>query len=43
VPFPPGLEARYLPGPEYVRAQIDFLIDSGRLPTPWWETEGLGA
>ncbi|MBA2578979.1 MAG: alpha-ketoacid dehydrogenase subunit beta [Euzebyaceae bacterium] len=43
VPFPPELEARYLPGPDYVRAQIDTLLDSGRLPVPWWETEGLGA
>jgi pyruvate dehydrogenase E1 component beta subunit len=41
VPFSEALERRYLPNPEYLRSQIDKLVDTGHRPTPWWEEEGL--
>jgi pyruvate dehydrogenase E1 component beta subunit len=37
VPYAGGLEARYLPGPEYVATQIDALVSQGRPPLPWWK------
>jgi pyruvate dehydrogenase E1 component beta subunit len=36
VPYNGGLEARYLPNPPYVAAQIDAVVASGRAPAPWW-------
>lgn len=42
VPFATELEARYLPGPEYVRRQVSTLIETGRKPLHWWEEQGLG-
>lgn len=36
VPFNIELERRYIPSSEYVAAQVAELIDSGRVPTPWW-------
>ena len=37
VPYAGGLEARYLPSPEYVATQIDALVSQGRPPLPWWK------
>ena len=36
VPYNGGLEARYLPNPPYVAAQIDALVSTGRAPQAWW-------
>ena len=37
VPYAGGLEARYLPSPEYVATQIEALVSQGRPPLPWWK------
>ena len=37
VPYNGTLEARYLPSPEYVAAQIDALVTTGRAPQAWWK------
>jgi len=37
VPYNGALEARYLPSPEYVTAQIDSLVSNGRAPRAWWK------
>ena len=37
VPYNGGLEARYLPNPSYVTAQIDALVSTGRAPQAWWK------
>lgn len=37
VPYNGTLEARYLPNPEYVAAQIDALVTTGRAPQAWWK------
>ena len=37
VPYGRELEQRYLPSAEYVNTQIESLLDSGAVPTPWWE------
>lgn len=37
VPYAEALEARFLPGAEYVRGQIDELVKTGRRPQPWWQ------
>jgi pyruvate dehydrogenase E1 component beta subunit len=37
VPYNGGMEARYLPSPGYVAAQVDALVSSGRRPLPWWK------
>jgi pyruvate/2-oxoglutarate/acetoin dehydrogenase E1 component len=37
VPFTIELERRYLPSSEYVVAQVDELLRTGRAPAPWWE------
>ena len=37
VPYNGGLEARYLPNPPYVAAQIDALVSKARVPLPWWK------
>jgi pyruvate/2-oxoglutarate/acetoin dehydrogenase E1 component len=39
VPYGKELEDRFVPGPDYVRSQIDTLITSGRRPDPWWAEE----
>ncbi len=36
VPYNGALEARYLPSPAYVAAQVDALVSGGRAPQPWW-------
>jgi pyruvate dehydrogenase E1 component beta subunit len=41
VPFAEDLERRFLPGPEYVIAQVSELLETSRVPRPWWEQEGL--
>lgn len=37
VPYAQRLEAAFLPSADYVRAQVDELIDSGCAPRPWWD------
>lgn len=36
VPYNGALEARYLPSPDYVAAQVDALAITNRAPQPWW-------
>ena len=43
VPFAASLEGRYLPNAEYIRAQVDEYLATGRSPQPWWIREGLTA
>jgi pyruvate dehydrogenase E1 component beta subunit len=42
VPFGRELEQRYLPAPGYVASQVSQLLETGRRPAHWWETEGVG-
>ena len=42
VSFPKDLEARYLPSPDYVASQVSGLLETGRLPAPWWEEQKVG-
>jgi pyruvate/2-oxoglutarate/acetoin dehydrogenase E1 component len=42
VPFPPDLEARYLPSSAYVASQVSELLETGRLPSHWWEELEVG-
>lgn len=37
IPYAQELEKRYLPSVEYVVAQIDELLKTGKNPAPWWE------
>ncbi|HVR33660.1 MAG TPA: transketolase C-terminal domain-containing protein [Acidimicrobiia bacterium] len=37
VPFGKELEARFLPSAEYVVSQVDELLATGSLPSPWWK------
>jgi len=37
IPYNGTLEARYLPNPEYVAAQIDALVTTGQAPQAWWK------
>jgi acetoin:2,6-dichlorophenolindophenol oxidoreductase subunit beta len=41
VPFTKPLEDRYAPWPDHVAKQVTQLCDTGRLPAPWWEEEGV--
>lgn len=41
VPFHPALEARYLPDVKYVTQQVNHLLETDRLPQPWWATERM--
>jgi len=43
VPYAKDLEMRYLPGPDEVARQLGAYLDSGRVPSPWWLAEGIGA
>lgn len=43
VPFGRELELRYMPNREYVTDQINRLLDTGRVPDPWWAGEGSSA
>lgn len=38
VPYSGVLEARYLPNPDYVVAQINALVSTNKIPAPWWES-----
>lgn len=40
VPFASGMESRFLPSADYVRDQVTELVDTGRLPLPWWAELG---
>ena len=39
VPHSAELERRFLPSPEYVAEQTTQLIETGRIPSPWWARE----
>lgn len=39
VPYGKELEQRFLPSPEYVTAQVDHLLATGKHPEPWWNQE----
>ncbi len=41
VPYAADLESRYVPSADYVAAQITALVQTDRMPEPWWE--GVGA
>ena len=43
VPFAPELEERFLPTAEELNAQIDGILQSGRVIGPWWRREGLAS
>ncbi len=43
VPFGKALEQRYLPGPEYIAAQVGTLLETGRRPPHWWERQEVSA
>ncbi|MDE0709996.1 MAG: alpha-ketoacid dehydrogenase subunit beta [Acidimicrobiia bacterium] len=43
VPYGKELEQRYLPGPDYVSAQIGALLDTGTRPPHWWESQEVMA
>ena len=36
IPYAGELEARCLPSPEYVAAQVDAFVSRGAAPPPWW-------
>ena len=37
VPFGQELERRFVPSAEYVSEQVGSLIETRRVPAPWWE------
>lgn len=37
VPYASGLERAYVPDADAVRAQVSALIETQRVPAPWWE------
>jgi pyruvate dehydrogenase E1 component beta subunit len=37
IPYAQELEKRYLPSSEYVVAQINELLKTGKSPAAWWE------
>jgi Pyruvate/2-oxoglutarate dehydrogenase complex, dehydrogenase (E1) component, eukaryotic type, beta subunit len=39
IPHTRDLEARYLPSPEYIAAQIRHLVTTGTVPRHWWEDD----
>jgi pyruvate dehydrogenase E1 component beta subunit len=39
VPYAAPLEARYVPTPESVAEQLEFLVSTGVLPEQWWKKE----
>lgn len=39
VPFGKELEERYMPSPDYINEQVAGLLQTGRVPSPWWEAE----
>ena len=41
VPFSPPLEARFLPTPAEVAAQVTSLVTDGRVLDPWWVRDGM--
>lgn len=40
VPYASSLESKFLPGPEYVKDQIDEYMTTNRCPQPWWLRDG---
>ena len=40
VPFGKELEQRYMPSADYVAGQVSSLLETGRRPMHWWETQG---
>jgi len=43
VPYIKELEAKYAPSCDEVVRQVAEVVDTGRVPRPWWVTEGLVA
>lgn len=41
VPYPAHLEQKFLPSVEYIRDQIDSLVEKNARPKPWWIAEGF--
>ena len=41
VPYSPALEARHLPGRDYVARQLGHYLETGQVPDPWWVGEGF--
>jgi len=41
VPYPVHLEKKFLPSVEYIRDQIDSLVEKNVRPKPWWVAEGF--
>ncbi|MDE0217174.1 MAG: alpha-ketoacid dehydrogenase subunit beta [bacterium] len=39
VPFGKELEERYMPSSDYIDEQVAGLLQTGRVPPPWWEAE----
>jgi pyruvate/2-oxoglutarate/acetoin dehydrogenase E1 component len=39
VPYAADLEAMFLPGPDYIRTQVGELLETSRVPLPWWSRE----
>lgn len=40
VPYTPTLERRFLPTVDYIGSQLGQYLQTGRVPEPWWKTEG---
>lgn len=41
VPYAGGLEARFVPTPDYIQDQVTKLIETGARPAPWWTERGV--
>jgi pyruvate dehydrogenase E1 component beta subunit len=41
VPYSKELEARFLLGSDEVGRQIGAFLQSGQVPSPWWQEEGI--
>jgi len=39
VPYGPELERRFVPSSDYVESQVTKLLETGALPSAWWEDE----
>ncbi len=43
IPYAARLESTFVPGPDYIRSQIDEYLITNRCPAPWWAREGVMA
>jgi pyruvate dehydrogenase E1 component beta subunit len=39
IPYAQNLEERYLPHSEYVLEHVNYLMETGKKPKPWWESD----